>query len=164
MPTLAVYAGSFDPPTRGHVWMIEQGARLFGRLIVAVGVNPEKRATFPLQTRLAWLREIVRPWANAEVAHFENLFLARYAAEVGADFILRGIRNVADYTYEQAMRHINSDLHPQLTTVFLMPPRELGEISSSTVRGMIGPAGWHAVVQRYVPECVFATLEQTHGR
>ena len=163
MPGLGVYAGSFDPPTLGHVWMIREGAKLFDRLMVAVGVNPEKRSAFPLDTRLDWLQQITRPLANVEVGHYENLFLARYAATIGADYVLRGIRNVADYTYEQAMRNINSDLHPKLTTVFLMPPRELAEISSSAIRGMIGPDGWEAVVRRYVPECVFESLRGAHG-
>lgn len=164
MTGLAVYAGSFDPPTVGHVWMIQQGARLFERLIVAIGVNPDKRSAFALETRLQWLQEIARPFPNVTVTQFGNLYLAHYAQSVGATAILRGIRNVTDYMYEQTMRHINGDLHPGLTTVFLMPPRELCEISSSAVKGMIGPDGWREVVRRYVPACVFAHLEALHGK
>jgi pantetheine-phosphate adenylyltransferase len=159
MPELAVYAGSFDPPTIGHEWMIREGARLFERMIVAIGVNPDKHYRFSLDTRLTWLREIASPHANVEVAHFENLFLAHFAESRRATHILRGIRNIADYTFEQSMRHINSDLHPKLTTVFLMPPRELCEISSSTVKGMIGPEGWQDIVRNYVPACVFEYLK-----
>ncbi len=153
MSETAVYAGSFDPPTNGHVWMIEQGARLFDRLVVAVAENPEKRYSYPLEQRLGWLREICGSLANVEVASIENEFLAHYSTGRGARFILRGIRDEADYQYERGMRYINSDLSPELTTVFLMPPRELCQISSSTVKGMIGPNGWRDVVRGLGPGC-----------
>src|SRR5678815_324347 len=158
MPGVAVYAGSFDPPTNGHVWMIEQGAALFDRLVVAVGVNPAKKPAYTLEKRIAWLRAITSQHRNVEVATFGNLFLAYYAAQIGASFILRGIRSEADFPYEQTMRHINADLSPGITTVFLMPPREIAEVSSSLVRGTVGPEGWQSVVRKYVPACVFDDL------
>ena len=158
MPTAAVYAGSFDPPTNGHVWMIERSAALFDRLIVAVAHNPEKRYTYAQDLRLAWLAEICRPHANVEVASIENEFLAHYARGQGARFVVRGIRDEEDYRYERGMRYINSDLNPELDTVFLMPPRELCQISSSFVKSMVGPEGWAGVVKAYVPRCVYATL------
>ncbi len=159
MSETAVYAGSFDPPTNGHVWMIEQGARLFDRVVVAAARNPEKGYTYELDQRIGWLGEICAPYGNVEVASLENEFLAHYAARAEARFVIRGIRNEADYQYERGMRYVNSDLNPNLTTVFLMPPRELCEISSSFVKGMIGPDGWEPVVERYVPPCVYADLK-----
>lgn len=159
MSTTAVYAGSFDPPTKGHVWMIERGARLFDRVIVAAAKNPEKQYSFSLDTRLGWLRRICSPFDNVEVADIRNKFLARYAHEVGAGHILRGIRDEEDYRYERGMRYINSDLNPDLTTVFLMPPRSLGQMSSSFVKGMVGPEGWEPIVKGYVPDCVFDDLK-----
>jgi len=168
MSETGVYAGSFDPPTNGHVWMIEQGARLFGTLIVAAARNPEKSYTFPLEQRLGWLREIASSHENVEVVSIENEFLAHFARDRGADFVLRGIRNEADYAYERAMRYVNADLNPGLKSVFLMPPRELCEISSSFVKGMIGPGGWEEVVEGYVPGGVFGDLvewaEETERR
>jgi pantetheine-phosphate adenylyltransferase len=168
MNETGVYAGSFDPPTCGHVWMIEQGARLFGKLIVAAARNPEKTYTFPLDQRLGWLREIAGTHENVEVVSIENEFLAHFARDRGADFVLRGIRNEADYAYERAMRYVNTDLNPGLKSVFLMPPRELCEISSSFVKGMIGPGGWESVVEGYVPGVVFGDLvewaEETERR
>lgn len=158
MTETAVYAGSFDPPTNGHVWMIDRGAKLFDRLVVAVALNPEKSYTFPLEQRLGWLGEICRPYRNVEVADIQNRFLARYAADVGAGHILRGIRDEEDYRYERGMRYINSDLNPDVTTVFLMPPRGLGQVSSSFVKNMIGPEGWEPIVERYVPEAVYTDL------
>jgi len=160
----AVYAGSFDPPTRGHLWMIEQGAQLFETLTVAIGINPSKHAVYPLETRLGWLSDITSHLSNVTITSFENLFLAHYAKAIRADVILRGMRDVHDYTYEHAMRHINSDLYPRITTVFLIPPRDLIEVSSSTVRGMIGPVGWEAVVERYLPPAIFEDIKSLHAQ
>jgi len=130
--------------------------------VVAVGVNPDKSATYPRELRLQWLAEIARPWPNVEVSSCGHEFLVRYAERIGAGFVLRGIRNESDYAYERAMRNVNADLTDCVTTVFLMPPREMAEVSSSLVRGMIGPAGWRDVVQAYVPACVFAHLDREH--
>lgn len=158
----AVYAGSFDPPTNGHVWMIEQGAQLFDELIIAVAKHPEKEYTFEIEERLEWLQEIADRHDNVRVASIQNEFLAHYAKRVQARFVIRGIRHEDDYQYERGMRYVNSDLNPDLTTVFLMPPRALCELSSSFVKGMIGPVGWESVVERYVPIAVFARLKQFH--
>ncbi len=162
MSETAVYAGSFGPPTNGHVWMIKQGARLFNKLIVAAARNPEKGYSYKLDQRIKWLNELCAPYENVEVAMLENEFLAHYAQRANAKFVIRGIRNEADYQYERGMRYVNSDLNNQLSTVFLMPPRELCEVSSSFVKGMIGPDGWAPVVERYVPKCVFEDLRGEH--
>jgi pantetheine-phosphate adenylyltransferase len=154
----AVYAGTFDPPTVGHQWMIEQGAALFPRLIVGLGVNPGKAPLFPVAVRLAMLRDSVKPLANVSVEEFSNRYLIDFARERGARFVLRGIRTESDYEYERAMRNINGDLAPGVTTVLLMPPREIAEVSSSLVKSLIGPAGWEDVVRKYVPAAVHAKL------
>ncbi len=107
MSDSAVYAGSFDPPTNGHVWMIEQGARLFDKLIVAVARNPEKGYSYELDQRVGWLSEICRNHDNVEVKVIENEFLAHYAARANARFVIRGIRNEADY--EQRSQHEPDD-------------------------------------------------------
>ncbi len=155
---LAVYAGSFDPPTLGHVWMIEQGVALFDRLSVAVGVNPDKRTLFSLEERLAMLRETTASHDRVSVSSFSNRYLIDYARSIKAGFVLRGIRTAADFEYERAMRHINADLCPDITTVFLLPPRSIAEVSSSMVKGLVGPAGWEALVAQYVPAPVLARL------
>jgi pantetheine-phosphate adenylyltransferase len=161
-----VYAGSFDPLTNGHLWMIEQGARLFDELVVAVGVNPGKSGAFTLEERLAALREVTRPFSNARIDRFEGQYLVHFARAAQAGYILRGIRSEGDYEYERTMRHINDDLDPTVTTVFLMPPRAIAEISSSFVKGLVGPAGWEAVVKKYVPDPVHRALvaKLGHGR
>jgi pantetheine-phosphate adenylyltransferase len=155
---LGVYAGSFDPLTIGHLWMVEQGVALFDRLVVAVGINPDKRYTFPLEDRLAMLRESLKRFRNLSVTSFSNLYLIDYAQEIGATHILRGIRSESDYEYERTMRNINGDLDSGICTVFLMPPRNIAEVSSSMVKGLVGPKGWKRVVKKYVPEPVYRQL------
>jgi pantetheine-phosphate adenylyltransferase len=153
-----IYAGSFDPPTVGHLWMIEHAARLFDELIVALGVNPEKRSTFTIDERLEMLRLCAARFENVRVATYTNQYLIHYARQQKAAFIVRGIRSESDYEYERAMRNINGDLDPAVTTVFLMPPRNIAEVSSSLVKGMIGPEGWQDMVRPYVPSQVYRQL------
>ena len=159
---LGVYAGSFDPLTIGHLWMIEEGAKLFDHLIVAVGVNPDKKHTFTVEERLAMIRECCRAFSNVEVASFSNLYLIDYAESVGVTHILRGIRSAGDYEFERTMRNINGDLDPKICTVFLMPPRDIAEVSSSMVKGLIGPHGWRTIVKKYVPNPVYRRLLKLH--
>lgn len=160
---IGVYAGSFDPLTLGHLWMIEQGARLFDRLIVALGTNPEKKSAFSVEERLAMLRESTKSMRNVSVEEFSNTYLIRYAQSVQATHILRGIRSVSDYEFERTMRNINSDLDTAICSVFLMPPRDIAEISSSMVKGLIGPAGWKSIVRKYVPDPVYRSLVKRHS-
>ena len=142
--------------------MIQEGVRLFEHLIVAVGINPEKKSTFSLEDRLAMLRKSCRQFSNVEVASFSNLYLIDYAKSVEATHILRGIRSASDYEFERTMRNINGDLDPEICTVFLIPPRNIAEVSSSMVKGMIGPAGWRRIVRKYVPAPVYRQLLQLH--
>ena len=158
----AIYAGSFDPLTNGHLWVIHTAADLFRELVVAIGVNPDKVYAYSLDDRLRLLRACTRDLPNVTVDSFQNQFLVRYARQIGADFVVRGIRNESDYAHERAMRNINSDLEPDVLSVFLMPPREIAEVSSSFVRGLIGPEGWKDIVERFVPAPVYEFFLQHH--
>jgi pantetheine-phosphate adenylyltransferase len=161
---LGVYAGSFDPVTIGHLWMIEQGVRLFDRLVIATGTNPDKKYSFALDDRLAMLRNSTRQFLNLEVSSFANRYLIDYAQSIGATHILRGIRTESDYEFERSMRNINGDLNAGICTVFLMPPRGIAEISSSMVKGLVGPAGWKKVVRNYVPPPVYKRFLEIHDQ
>jgi len=154
----AVYAGSFDPPTNGHLWMIERGLEMFDRLIVAIGDNPSKQYTFSIEDRLELLRASIGNRERLEIAHFDNRYLVDYAKKMKARYILRGIRSPHDYEYERVMRHINADMAPDITTAFLMPPRDIAEVSSNMIKGLTGPKGWEETVSRYVPGPVFEAL------
>jgi pantetheine-phosphate adenylyltransferase len=138
--------------------MIEQGVRLFDRLVVAIGINPDKKYTFGLDDRLKMLRACARHFTNLEVTSFSNFYLIDYARSISATHILRGIRSESDYEFERNMRNINGDLDPKICTVFLMPPRDIAEVSSSMVKGLVGPTGWQRVVRNYVPPAVFRML------
>jgi pantetheine-phosphate adenylyltransferase len=160
----AVYAGSFDPPTNGHLWMIERGLEMFDRLIVAIGSNPSKSYTFAVEQRLELLRASTGGRERLQIAYFDNRYLVDYAKKMNAKYVLRGIRSPHDYEYERVMRHINADMAPEITTVFLMPPRDIAEVSSNMVIGLTGPEGWEETVSRYVPGPVFEALARHQTR
>jgi len=143
--------------------MIERGLEMFDRLYVAIGNNPAKSYTFSVDERLKMLRDSLPSAERLSISHFDNRYLVNYATEVGAQYILRGIRSPGDYEYERVMRHINGDMSPDITTSFLMPPRDIAELSSSMVKGLIGPDNWQDVVRRYVPQPVFEELEKRSG-
>lgn len=154
----AVYAGSFDPPTNGHLWMIERGMEMFDRLIVAIGDNPSKRYSFTVEERLHLLEASTTASDRLTITYFDNRYLVDYARKMHAKYVLRGIRSPHDYEYERVMRHINADMAPEITTVFLMPPRDIAEVSSNMIKSLIGPHGWEETVHRYIPTPVFKTL------
>ncbi|MEK7640779.1 MAG: pantetheine-phosphate adenylyltransferase [Patescibacteria group bacterium] len=158
----AVYAGSFDPLTNGHMWMVEQGAKLFDQLILAIGVNPGKKCAFSLDDRFSMLAQLACCFPNVNTDIFPNEYLIHYARKKNARFILRGVRTESDFEYERGMRNVNGDMVPGITTIFLIPPREIVEISSSMVKGLVGPEGWEAVVKKMVPEPVFKKLQEAH--
>jgi pantetheine-phosphate adenylyltransferase len=157
---VGIYAGSFDPPTVGHVWMVQESAKLFDELVVALGINPDKRSTFSVEERLEMLRQCTAQLANVRIAMFTNEFLIDFAFKERAAFIVRGIRSETDYEYERVMRNINGDLNPEITTVFLMPPRDIAEVSSSMVRGLVGPKEWQEVARPYLPLPVYRKFLQ----
>ena len=135
--------------------MIERGVGLFDRVIVAVGINPEKKYTFSHDERLNMLSQSLKQYRNLSVSSFSNQYLIDYARSIRATHILRGIRSESDYEYERTMRNINGDLDSTICSVFLMPPRDIAEVSSSMVKGLVGPKGWQRVVRQYVPEPVY---------
>lgn len=156
---IGVYAGSFDPPTNGHVWMISKSAKIFDRLIVAIGVNSDKRYTFSLEDRTEMLKSITKGIGNAEVTSFKDMFLVNFAKKKGANFIVRGIRDSKDFEYEKSIRSINEDIEEGVLTVFLIPPPKLSAVSSSLVKGLVGNRKWEDIVSRYVPSVVLAGLK-----
>jgi pantetheine-phosphate adenylyltransferase len=130
---LAIYPGSFDPVTYGHLDLIERGAKLFDKLIVAVLHNLEKDPLFAVSERLEMLREVTRPWPNVEVDVFEGL-LVEFARQKRAQVLLRGIRALSDYEYELQMALMNRKLEPKIETVFMMPAEAYSYLSSRLVR------------------------------
>ncbi len=130
---LAIYPGSFDPVTNGHLDLIERGAKIFDRLVVSILRNFDKEPLFTIDERVEMLRDVTRPWANVEIDVFSGL-LVDYARLREANVILRGIRAVSDYEYELQMAMMNRKLNPNVETVFMMPAVAYSYLSSRLVR------------------------------
>ena len=131
--SLAIYPGSFDPVTNGHLDLIERGTKIFDRLVVAVLRNSEKDPLFTTTERVEMLREVTKQWENVEVDVFDGL-LVEYARRRKAQVILRGIRAISDYEYELQMALMNRKLEPNIETVFMMPAEAYSYLSSRLVR------------------------------
>lgn len=132
-PVIAIYPGSYDPVTNGHLDLIERGASIFDKLIVGVLRNLEKDPLFPVAERVEMLREVTRNWPNVEVDVFGGL-LVDYARQKKARVILRGIRAISDYEYELQMALMNRKLEPQVETVFMLPAEAYSYLSSRLVK------------------------------
>ena len=130
---IAIYPGSFDPPTNGHLDLIERGSKIFDLLVVAILQNPEKNPLFTIQERVEMLRDVTQHCSNVEVETFNGL-LVDYAVRRQARVILRGIRAISDYEYEMQMALMNRKLDPNLETVFMMPAVAYTFLSSRLVR------------------------------
>ncbi len=146
---IAIYPGSFDPPTNGHLDLIERGSKIFDKLIVSVVRNPDKSAPlFTVEERRAMLEALTRPWKNVVIDSFEGL-LVDYSRRLEARVLLRGIRAISDYEYELQMALMNRKLEPELETVFMMPAEKYSYLSSrlikdvfqlgGSVRGLVPP-------------------------
>lgn len=160
MKRVAVYAGSFDPVTNGHLDVIRRGAALFDEVVVAIGHNPRKARTLSLDDRLALLRQTCADHPSVRVSHFEGL-LVDYARSLGACAILRGLRAVTDFEFEFQTGLANMDLAPEVETVFLLTePRNIF-VSSSIVKEVAVNGG---DISRWVPPCVAEVLSARMGR
>jgi pantetheine-phosphate adenylyltransferase len=160
MTRIAIYPGSFDPPTRGHEDLIRRSLALCDRLVVAVAVNVAKQPLFPVEERLDMLRTACGVDPRVKFEAFDGL-LAAYAKRIGATMVVRGLRAVSDFEYEFQMALMNRQLNPALETVFLVPALDLTYLSSSLVREV---ARFGGDVSSVVHPAVLAALERRFGR
>ena len=140
MPVKALYPGTFDPPTNGHVDLIERGSKLFDHLTVAILVNPVKNPLFTVEERVEMLEEATEPLGNVSVATFDGL-MVEFARKVGASAVLRGIRAISDYEHEFQMALMNRRLAPDVETVFLQPAGRYSFVSSRMVKEVFSFGG-----------------------
>jgi pantetheine-phosphate adenylyltransferase len=152
----AIYPGSFDPPTNGHLDLIQRGSKIFEELVVAILRNPEKVPMFSLSERLDMLKELTADLQNVRIDTFEGL-MVEYAKSIDAICVLRGIRAISDYEYELQMALMNRKLEPTLETVFMMPADKYSYVSSRLVREVAQAGG---PVKGLVPEAVEQQLRQ----
>ena len=160
MTRLAIYAGTFDPLTLGHMDLIERGAELFEKVMLSVAAEPTKDTLFTVDERVAMAREAARKFDNVEVDSFSGL-LIDYAREKGARVLMRGLRAYSDFEYEFQMALTNRKLAPEIETLFMMPKEIHSYVSSSTVREVAELGG---DIGQFVPEPVERMLKERFGR
>lgn len=152
----AIYPGSFDPPTNGHLDLIQRGSKIFEELIVAILRNSEKVPMFSVGERLEMLKELTKDLPNVRIDTFHGL-MVEYAKSMNAICVLRGIRAISDYEYELQMALMNRKLEPTLETVFMMPADKYSYVSSRLVREVAQAGG---PVKGLVPEVVEQKLRE----
>jgi len=153
--TIAIYPGTFDPITNGHIDLVMRASKLFERVIVAVAINPSKEPTFTLQERVDLAEQTLSGLKNVEVCGFEGL-LVDVAQEKEADVILRGLRAVSDFEHEFQLAGMNRKMRPEIETIFLTPAEQFTYISSSLVREIAVLGG---DVSDFVAPCVAEALK-----
>lgn len=170
--SIAIYSGSFDPVTNGHVCVIETASKIFDQLIIAVGTNPGKQYMFTIDERMKLIENMpvykdIYDKQDICVVPFENQYLMEFAEkECHANYIVRGIRSESDYKFEREMMDINQQLFGiGIETVYLFPPTELQSVSSSMVKGLIGYKGWETKIRPFVqPNVRDAIIKKVNGK
>lgn len=152
---IAVYPGSFDPVTNGHLDIIERAAQIFDRVIVAVSVNSKKQPLFPMEQRVEMLREVLADYNNVEVDSFEGLTV-EYVVKREAQSIIRGLRAISDFDNEFQMAVTNKKIRPQVETLFMMSKADYSFLSSSLIKEI---ASLNGSVKEFVPEVVEQALQ-----
>lgn len=151
----ALYPGSFDPITNGHLDVLERARKMFDEVVIAVLNNPEKKSFLNVEERVKLIKEAVKPMKNVAVASFDGLTV-EYAKSVGADFLIRGLRTITDFEYEVQLCQTNQVIAPEIDTVFLSTKPEHNFISSSIVREL---SGYNTDISKFVPENVINYLK-----
>ena len=153
-PRVAVYTGTFDPVHRGHLDLIDRGRRLFDRLIVGVGINPDKTTFFDIDERVRLIEAVTTGFDNVQVLKFDGLTV-RCVREAGARIMLRGLRTLSDMEYEFTMSLMNRNLDSEIETVFLMAKEEYSHVSSSLLRQIAALGG---DLSKFLPDAVKGPL------
>jgi len=157
MKRIAIYPGTFDPVTNGHIDIVRRAVELFDELWVTVAINPTKEPMFTTEQRVRLLEESLRSYPTVKIDKFSGL-IVDHAREVGAKAIIRGLRAVSDFEYEFQMALMNRKLADEITTVFLMPNEKYTYLNSSLIRGL---ARFGADVNEFVPACVMDALKKS---
>ncbi len=152
---LAVFPGSFDPITNGHIDLVERAVPLFDKIVVAVGINTSKNYLFSLEQRMVWLRKSFEHLPSVEVSSFEGLTV-NFCKAINANFLLRGLRQSSDFDYEKTISQLNSIIGDDIETIFLISRPELSHISSTIVRELIKGDG---DVSKFVPKHIAESIQ-----
>jgi pantetheine-phosphate adenylyltransferase len=150
MERIAVFPGSFDPITKGHESIILRAIPLFDRIIIAIGENAEKKSFFPLERRMAWIKDVFAAKPSVSVYSYKGLTVD-FCKKMNAGFLLRGLRTSADFEFERSIGQINKNLNPDIETVFLLTTPEYTALNSSIVRDILRNGGDPS---QFVPDVV----------
>jgi pantetheine-phosphate adenylyltransferase len=152
------FSGTLDPITNGHLWVIEEARTMAEEVVVFISENPFKRCQFSAEKRQQIVQQSCaeRDWKNVSVIVVRGDYTARAAKKHGVDYLLRGIRNTTDFDYENLLQQANVDVINGAKTLFVMPPRDLGSVSSSFIKGLQGPVGWHWHTKKFIPPAAYA--------
>jgi pantetheine-phosphate adenylyltransferase len=154
MKKIAVFPGSFDPITYGHVDVVERSLPLFDEIIIAIGVNSQKQSLYSLEKRMDWIKLVFAHEPKVSVDHYEGLTI-NYCKARNASHIIRGIRSSADFEYEKTIAHLNAIMIPEIDTILILTKPELAPISSTIVREIIRG---HGDVSKFVPKEIVGLL------
>ena len=160
MKTIAIYPGSFDPITNGHVDLIHRACKLFDKVIIAIAQNANKNSFLSIDQRVKVVETAIEPLTNTRVLSFDSL-LVDFAREHNAQIIIRGLRAVSDFDYEFQLSGMNKRLNPAIETLFMTPSEEFANISSSLVREIFSLGG---DISQFVPESVKTTLLRSSAK
>ncbi len=151
---IAIYPGTFDPITLGHIDIIERSSKLFSKVIVTLAVNPSKKPLFNVDERFEMIEDAVKPFDNVEVAKFDGL-IVEFAKQVNAKVIIRGLRAITDFEYEFQMALMNRYLAEEITTVFLMPHEKYTYLNSTIIKNV---ANFGGEIEKFVTKFVYEKL------
>ena len=154
MSKKAIFPGTFDPVTMGHLDIVERGLKMFDEVVVSIGINADKKHLFTLDQRTLWLKKLFESNPRVSVMHYEGL-TATFAESIGAEFILRGLRTTQDFTYEQQIAYVNEDLTRSVQSVFVMSDHKNSSVSSTIVRDLIRYKG---AFEKYVPTAIYQEI------
>lgn len=155
MSKVALFPGTFDPFTLGHLDIVNRGLTMFDEVVVAIGVNTGKKHLFSLEQREQWVNELFENEPRVRVASYEGL-TAKFAEQIGAQFILRGLRTTQDFTYEKQIAYVNEDMSPSINSVFLMSQQTNATVSSTIVRDLIQFGGDY---EKYLPPSICKAIQ-----
>lgn len=155
MKKTAVFPGSFDPITSGHVDIVKRALPLFDKIIIAIGINSQKQSLYPLEQRLDWIRRVFAADKQVSVEAYEGLTV-NFCNDKKANYILRGIRSASDFDYEKTIAHLNNAMYPNIETILILARPELSSVSSTIVREIIRGKG---KVDKFVPKEIVKELK-----
>lgn len=155
------FTGSFDPITKGHLWVVQEGLEIAEKVVLMIAVNPEKKYMFTEDERKKMIYQSLVEYGiedKVEIVVSKNEYVAQSAIDFGCDYLIRGIRSAVDFDYESLIQKANTEVLGGAKTIFVMPPRDLETVSSSFIKNLVGPVGWHWNIKKFVSNAVYDAL------